>query len=124
MRKWFINRYCLKSSILLFPMSTIISMLFAISSSRAPSKRIFNFSLSTCIPYGFLYSCSKISVTCNAFFSDILMCFGYIDLYSLVDSTSPVSLWSSLIDVGVSDLSRKQFLRNMILQICLFFTLN
>ena len=55
------------------------------------------------------------SVTCGTFSFDILICFGLIDLYSVVDSSSPVSFWSFLIDVAVSDLSRKQFFRNMIL---------
>ena len=54
------------------------------------------------------------SVTCDTFSSDILIYFGVIDLYSVVDWSSSVSFWSSLIDVAASDLSRMQLLRNMI----------
>ena len=35
------------------------------------------------------------SVTCNTFFSDILIGFGHVDLYSVADFSQPVSLWSS-----------------------------
>ena len=56
--------------------------------------------LSIAIPNGFSYFCSTFSVTYDTFSSDILICSGFIDLYSVVDLSSPVSLWSFLIDVG------------------------
>ena len=56
-----------------------------------------------------------ISVTYNTCSSHTVICFGLIDLYSVVDSSSPVRLWSSLIDVGGLDSRKKQLLRNMIL---------
>ena len=96
-----INCYCIKSSILIFTISTY-SVYFLQYHHR---------------PCSF----SKISVTSETFSSDILICFGFIDLYSVVDSTIPVSLRSSLVDVGASDLSRKHVLRNLIVKICLLF---
>ena len=80
-----------------------------------PELIFTNVSLSTCIPNGFLYSCWMISVACYTFSSDILICFGLIDLQSIVDSSKPVSLGSSWTDVAASDLNRKQFLGNMVL---------
>ena len=109
------NQFCQKFSILFFLTSTILSILYVTSSRAAPELILNNFSLSTCIPNGFSYSCYKIFVTCNTFSSDILICFGLIDLYSVINSSSTVSLWSSLKDVEASDLSRKKFLRDMIL---------
>ena len=47
------------------------------------------------------------SVTCGTSSSDILICFGLIDLYSVVDLSSPVGLWSSMIDVAAPDLNIK-----------------
>ena len=111
-----INLFCRKFLILFFPTPTTLSILYAISPSRVTPELIFtNFSLLTWIPNGFSYSCSMTSVTCNSFSSDVLICFGHIGLYSVAESSIPVSLWSSWIDVAVSGLSRKQFLRNMVL---------
>ena len=90
-----INCYCLRSSILIFTISTY-------------SVYFLQYHHHPC-------SFSKISVTSESFSSDILICFGFIDLYSVVDSTISVSLRSSLVDVGASDLSRKYALRNLIL---------
>ena len=119
-----INCFCLKSSVLLFPTSTILSIHSVISSFRAPPEVMFTNFFYRHILNGFSYSCSIIFVTCDTISSDILIGFGPRDKdtalqhhrgYSVVDSSNPVNLWSSLIDVGASDLSRKQFLRNMIL---------
>ena len=111
-----ISCFCPKTFILLFLTSTILSIFSAISSSRVTTEPILtNFSLLTWILNGFSYSCWMVSATYNTFSSDILICFGHIVLYSVVDSSKPVSLWSSCIGVTASDLSRKQFSTNMVL---------
>ena len=43
------------------------------------------------------------SNTYDIFSSDILICFGLINLYTVVDSSSVVSLWSPLIDAAGSE---------------------
>ena len=58
-------------------------------------------------PKWIFISLFKDFVTCDTFSSDILICFGLIDLHSVVDLSNPISLWCSLIDVAVSDLSTK-----------------
>ena len=100
------------------PPSPMLSILSAISSFKAAPELIFaNFSLLKCIPNGFPYSCSMTSVTSDTFSSDILIFFGLTGLYSVVDSSNPVSLWSSWIDDAAPDLVLKsqQFLRNVVL---------